>query len=336
MKKLNKKQIEHSQKVVQQAARHRKMKFCFGVGALLVLLFGLYFAFNPDHLTKTTGGVSIATVMGGIGSIAESDNSARAGKQVKSRLWLVSKDQIDDSIPFPSLVGRTRANIPLKAGEYWHYIDSVTDSPEPKWTGSEGDVATTLTNELPFIVGGMADAVFELMEKGVGKEFIVVWEICSTGERFGGGNGCKGLKLASFQGGSTKDNTSTTFTFKGECGELWYKYSGSTPTQAPVTVAANATTIVLTSNPQYQITGGTAAVATITTFTGITDSDVNRVVTLVGLGGTYPAEVEGVGFILNGGNAWVANAGAQISFWIYKDGAASYKLIEVSGSRISA
>lgn len=272
--------------------------------------------------------------MGNVGSIDNVSNKKRTGRQIKSKLFIISADQINDTVPFPSLVNRTRGNIPLKAGEYWHYIEAVIDSPEPKWMGEEGDVAAPLNMELPFIIGGMEDATIELLEGGVGEEFIIAWEICSTGEMYGGGNGCKGLKLSSFEGGSTKDNTSTSVVFKGQCGELWYKYAGNTPTHPPEVVAADAVEIPLTSSPQYQLTTGTAAVAAITGFSGVTDADINRVVTILGSGGTYPSTIDsGNDFILQDGETWTANTGGQITFKIFKDGASSYKFIETSGSR---
>jgi len=335
MKKVEIKRLEYSRKKIRQDI-FRKQKW-FTLSVLLVMLIGLV-GFSVTDATVdfsdiAPSGLAMATIMGAVGSINDVENSKKTGSQAKSRLWVISKDQVDDSIPFPPMVTRTRANIPLKLGEYWHYIDTVVDSPEPKWMGEEGDVATTLTQELPFILGGIEDATLDLLEKGAGKEFIIVWEICSTSDRFGGGNGCKGLKLASFEGGSTRDNTSTTITFRGQCGELWYRYSGNTPTQAPSTVAADATSIVLISNSQYQLSDGSAAAVDVTGFSAVTDADINRIVTIFGSGGDFPSTISAGDFLLIGGEEWTANMGSRISFKIFKDGAASYKFVEMAGSR---
>lgn len=336
MKPSDIKKLAYSQQKVQASTNKKRRQFMYTVLGMMALVIGLW-AFSAPDVSGDEAfdiGVQTATVMGTVGSIDSVSNKERTGKQVKSKMWIISTDQIDDSVSFPSLVNRTRGNITLKSGEYWHYIEAVTDSPEPKWTGEEGDVASPLNMELPFVIGGMDDAVFNLLEEGVGEEFIVVWEICSTGEVFGGGNGCKGLKLSSFDGGSTKDSTSTTVTFKGQCGELWYKYSGNTPTEDPDTVAADTTEITLTDNSQYQLTDGSAAAVIITGFGAVADSDISRVVTILGSGGTYPSTITtGNDFILDEGETWTAVSGSQISFKIYKDGDSSYKFIEVSGSR---
>lgn len=341
MKKMHIKQLIWSHRKVRNSILRKQLMLFFAVILLQSVSFTGFALSHPDQVNNddienVIGGLGTATVMGVVGNVNSVSNKQRTGRQVKSRLWIVSKDQVDDTVPFPTLNGdRTRGNIPLKAGEYWHYIDTVIDSPEPKWRGEEGDVATTLIQELPFIVGGMTDEVFNLLEQGAGKEFIIVWEVCSTGEIFGGGNGCKGLKLSTFEGGSTKDNTSTTITFTGQCGELWYRYTGNTPTQAPAVVAADATEITLTSNPQYQLSDGGAAAAAITGFTGVTDSDINRVVTILGSGGSYPSTIAAANsFLLVGGETWTATEGARIDFKIFKDGPSSYTFVEVAGTRV--
>jgi hypothetical protein len=336
MKLSNIKQLAYSQRKVEASQRKRERQLRYSMFGIMLLILGLFAFSNPD-ISKDDAldvGVQTATVMGTVGSIDSVSNKERTGKQVKSKMWIISTDQIDDSVSFPSLVDRTRGNITLKSGEYWHYIEAVTDSPEPKWTGEEGDVASPLNMELPFVIGGMDNAVFNLLEEGVGEEFIVVWEICSTGDIYGGGNGCKGLKLSSFDGGSTKDSTSTTVIFKGQCGELWYKYSGNTPTEDPDTIAADTTEITLTDNSQYQLTTGSTEAVSITGFSAVADSDISRVVTVLGSGGDYPSIIEsGNDFILDEGETWTAESGSQITFKIYKDGTDSYKFIEVSGSR---
>jgi hypothetical protein len=124
-------------------------------------------------------------------------------------------------------------------------------------------------------------------------------------------------------------------TFKNECGEIWSIYTGNTPVEAPETVAADATTITLTDNPRYQLTDGTAAAATITEFTGVTDADINRIVTILGSGGSHPSLITSANdFTLIGGVTWTALTGKQISFKIFKNGESTYEYFEVSGSRV--
>lgn len=336
MKKLNHKQKAWIAKVGNDyAQKMRRNLFLIFVTCFTMVSFGMY-ASNDIDFENATGGVATATVMAAIGSIDQTTNEERSGGQVRSKLYLLSADQWDDTQAFPAMVSRQRGNIPLKSGEYWHYIDSVLDSPEPKWSGEEGDVTVNINNELTFIVGGMPDAVFDLLEQGAGKGFFVVWEICSSGKKYIGGTGCKPLKLSNFEGGSTKDNTSTTITFKNTCPQLWCEYVGNTDLEPPSVVAADETTIALTSKSAYELTSGTSAEANITGFTGVTDTDVGRVVTLIGTDGSYPAQISAGGdFYLNDGTTWEASSGAQIDFEIFKDGAGSYIYFEVAGSRTS-
>ncbi|MDD5509024.1 MAG: hypothetical protein PHD25_12000 [Bacteroidales bacterium] len=339
MKKLNAKQLAWASKETFEAMRKKRLLFFSILMSFCLVIVGTMFltgAATEDDFFKIGGGtIGLATIMGAVGNIDSVTNEKRVGKQVKARLWIISEDQYDSTQAFPSRSGRERGNIPLKAGEYWHYINSVIDSPEPKFNAEEGEIASLITNELSFIVGGMEDDVLNLLETGIGQGFYVVWEICSTGEKFLGGNGCKPLKLSSFTGGATKDNTSSTITFKNQCGEIWSKYIGNTPTEDPDTVAADATTITMTDNSRYQLTDGTAAAAEITSFTSVTDADIGRVMTILGSGGSHPSTIGTTAndFLVIGGVEWEALANSQISFKVFKDGAASYKFFEIAGTR---
>ena len=312
-----------------------RFAICMGI-----FIGGLIIGLAVSHLLSIdslfgAGSIVTAGVIG-LGSVnGDPSNEYKTGKQVKARLWFIEAAQYDDTQQFPSRVNREIGNIPLKNGEYWHYINSVLDSPEPKWSGQMGDVAATIKNELTYILGGMANDVFDHLEKGIGRGFYIVWQVCATGEFFIAGNACKPLRMTKFDGGSDKDKTATTVTFEVDCGELYCKYVGNTPSQPAVNVAADAATFVLAANPQYQLASGSSAVVPITGITGTTDADVNRVITLLGSGGTHPSTIASTatGFLLVGGATWTANAGSQVSFRIFKDGATSYKFMEVPGSR---
>lgn len=343
---LNNKQKRWARNKVLLAHTKLMMRFSlaliFLLGAIAVAAcivepgFGVPELFGAGSLLGIGGyGVVSSGLMAVVGNIDDPPNTHKSGRQVKARLWLLAEDQWDDTKPFPSRVGREVGDIPLKAGEKWHYIHAVYDSVRPTWTGEPGETASTITNNLPFVVGGMDDAVFNLLEVGLNKGFFVVWEICATGERFLGGNGCKPMKLLNFDGASNEESTSTSIVFENQCGHIWSKYIGNTPTEDPQVVAADATTIPLVTNSRYQLTSGTVASVVITGFTSVTDSDLNRVITILGSGGAFPSEIEaGNDFLLVAGETWEALAGKQISFKIFKVGASSYQFIEVVGSRI--
>lgn len=334
---MNIKQLIWSRNKVLSSKQKLINQFILCIGLIIGGIFlGLLFSgsISLDHLIGT-GSVITAGVLGLASVNGDPENKYKTGKQVKARLWFIEAAQYDDTQQFPIRVNRQIGNIPLKNGEFWHYVDSVLDSPEPKWTGQMGDIAATVKNELTYILGGMADDVFDHLERGIGQGFYIVWQVCATGDYFIAGNACKPVRMTKFEGGSDKDKTATTVTFEVDCGEIFSKYVGNTPSQPAAIVAADAATFVLTSNPQYQLTSGTANVVPITGITGTTDADVNRVITLLGSGGTHPSTISSSAteFLLVGGATWTADAGSQISFKIFKDGVASYKFVEVAGSR---
>lgn len=337
MKKLNEKQLAWTERNIAQASnklRIRLMLYLLTLFAFTSLAMYATGDASIQDVGKVTGICTYATVMGAVGNLSDPSNEYKVGKAVKAKMWVISEDQWDDTQAFPARNGRERGNIPLINGEYWHYIKAVLDSPEPKSTAEEGEISSTITNELKFVVGGMDDSLLDLLETGIGRGFFVVWEICSTGKKYLGGNGCKPLKLTNFEGGPGKDNTAWTLTFKNQCGEVWTTYVGNTPTEAADVVAADATTIPLTDNPQYQLTDGSVAAVDITGFTGVTDADINRVVTILGSGGDYPSTISsGSDFLLIEGEQWEALENTQISFKIFKDGAATYKFVEIAGTR---
>lgn len=335
MKKYSEKQIAYSNKKVREAQIKLKQKFFILIAFMALLVAGALYFSGDINMDQAFVGASVASVMGVIGNIDQAAEKDKKGKAIKSKLWILSSDQVDDTVAFPARAGRNIGTIPLKAGEYWHYIDSVEDTPEAKWKGAEGDIVTTTSNELSFVVGGMSDAVFNLLEDGAGKKFYVVWQPCGKDLKYLGGDGCKPLKFSGFEGGSTKDNTSTALTFKNESGYLWSVYTGSIQTQAPDAVAAAATEIPLTDNSVYTLQSGVAAAAVITGFSGVADIDINRVVTVKGLGGAFPSTITAAGeFLLIGGVTWTALLNAEITFKIFKSAAGVYTFVEVNNTRV--
>lgn len=324
----NNKQLAYSRKIVHLANMKRFKMFGFIIAALFVTVVAGMFvtsAITSVDVFNVFGTVGYAAIIGLSNVTGNPSNEYMVGKQVKAKIYFIEAEQYDDSETFPT-GNRSIGNIPLKSGQYWHTIDAVLDSPELNWKGTKGDLAATITNTAKFVLGGMGDDVMELLEKGIGRGFYVVYEICATGDKWITGNGCKPAVLTEFDGGSDKDKTGSTVTFTCECGKIWVKYEGTTPTQAAATVAADAATITLTSNPQYQLTDGTSAAANITGFTGASDSDVGRIVTILGSGGSHPSTIDtGDSFIV--ASTWTALAGKEISFKVYKD-TSTYKYVE--------
>lgn len=337
--KQNSKQIRWKANKVRQYTNKQLFLLLSSVMIVLVAIVAVAFVAGDASLTDlfAVGGISMATLApAAVNLNGNPVNTAKAGKLVKANLWFIVEEQYDDSQAFPARSGREVGNIPLKAGEYWHYIKTVSiQNPEATIAGNLGDVGGTFTNTLKAVLGGVDDNTLTLVENHFAKGFYIVFEVCDTGKKYLVGNGCKPAILQAPEGGFLADNSSLTLTWVQECGELFSTYVGNTPTEAPTTIAADATTMALTSNPQYKFAEGTLSTA-FANVTAITDADVsaNRVITFIGSGGTGPSKiVDGGNILLFGGEDWVANLNKQISFKIFKDAASTYKLIEVIGTR---
>lgn len=261
-------------------------------------------------------------------------NAERTGKVIKSRIYLLGEDQLDKDVAFPTRVNREYGTLPLLAGEYWHYLDTATlGNPELSLGGSLGEAGAVLSNSLKVVCGGIGSDILGFIENCVGRGVYVIIENCATGDKYLIGNKCSPAILQAPEGGSKKDATSMALTFLNECGELISKYTGTFALQAAVQLVPAASIDLVTGNNVYDVLADTDA-SEIATLASITDSDANRIITFKGKGGAMPAKIVGGGnFILIGGEEWEANVGAEISFRIFKDGAATYSIIEVAGSR---
>ncbi len=333
MKKQNAKQIAWAQNKVQNATRRLLTRFVVILTLIFVLPAGVMFAIGDEKSGEIGAAITITGVglMASIGNIDDATASDKSGKLVKAKMWIISEESYDDSQPFPARNNRQRGTIPLKAGEYWKYIKAVEDSLEPLSNGESADGNDKIGNTLTFVVGGLDDKIQQLLEGGLGKGFYIVWEICATNTKYLGGNGCKAMRLTKFEGGAGKDRTGYTLTFENQCGELYSIYTGTISTEAPDTVAADETEITLTSNCAYQLTDGSVSAVVITGFDGVTSADVGRILSIYGSGGTYPSTITAANdFILTDGETWTASSGKRLDVKVFKDGASSYKFIELS------
>lgn len=341
--KLNVKQILYRNKMRQAETKRLRLKMFGFILGVFTLMAGLAFASNPtetnfNDLSKVAGGsgVTYALVMATAGNIPEASNAERQGKQIYYKIYLLHLPQWDESAGFPQLINGTRSTIPLVAGEKWHYIGTVDDSAELGISGEEGDVASTIGNSLKFIVGGVNNKIRGFLSESLKEKFFIVVKASYGDKMYIAGDKHKPMKLTNFDGGIKSDNTSFEVEFKNQSLFTWAEYVGALSVVDPVVVAADATEVALTADAeQYRLSSGTAAAANIIAFTGMTEAHHLRTIELVGLGGDFPPTIDDDDdFLLIGGATWTAGAGARISFQIYKTGAATWKFIEVPGSRM--
>lgn len=341
MKQWNNKQIAASE-TKRSKSMHRYGLAIVGLSFLAFLVaFGVYALTHPGcatELAKFFGiglyGTGIYAVLPAMVSLDSVDPEDARGNNIKYRIWLLRQDECDmDNYPSPS--GKTIGSLVLKAGKYWHYIDCEENSVKPN-AASEGQVPS-----MKLTVGanlwGLNDAIMSFLFDNNGAYFFLVWENCSTGVKYLAGSPCSRMKMTVTRMGSDENWTGAALEFTNTCPDPFLRYTGTLATNAPQTIAADATVIALAAGKnQYQLTDGTVSAKNITAFTGMAAADHLRVIDILGSGGTYPSTIDDDDdFILEGGETWTANAGSKLTVQVFKDGAATYKFIEVPGTRIA-
>ena len=313
---------------------NRKRKSILGKILLIPMLIAVAFALaiiadsvSIDQLL-TAGSASgvICCSMALIGNIGRVSDKHTAGKQIISKIHLVTLDQIDETTPFPMPnQAREVGSIPLKKGEYMHTYSVIDDSIEDKSSGSKGDITTEVTNEFSFILGGHRPQIHQFLEDHAGDSFIIIYQMTDRSYWILG-NDLKPMILKSFERLNGKDSRSATVTFGNTSFEQPYKYVGAIVTVQPVALAADATSVAFTAAQQYT-TGANTKATTIAAFTGLSGSDIGRTVEICGGGGANPSQIqETEGIVLRGGEKWIGNAGSSIIFQVLD----ANTLVEVS------
>jgi hypothetical protein len=268
-------------------------------------------------------------------SVAKGESQDRAGKSTKYRIHVLHVDtEVDsDNVPLPDKAAQTLADIPRIAGEYWHYIDGLVESVIPKFkTDDDGLVSD---NEVEIKLGGLSANTRFFLNNFKGEYFFLVWEVCfgsDAGAKYIGGTRCSGMKMTISEGGWLATNTGATIVFKNSCPDIPYKYLGNTTTSTAEAIAAGATTKALVAGQnEYQFSANVGAI-NFTAFTGMAAADHGRILTLLGAATSTNASTIDTddSFILKDGTTYTALPGTQLTVQIFKDGASSYKFVEIS------
>ena len=293
----------------------------FGVALLLGALL--------DHSLLSAGGsgLSLASmaILGHIDDVSDRDTH---GSDISYIVYLLALDQIDRTKPFPQPnASREVAAVPLKTGEIPHYFEAH-DIPTFTGTTEKGDITTTGENSFVIIMGGARVPLYNFIEEYSGGKFILFFKHVKKKEWYILGELERPVILANTETKDDKDGRYTTFTFKRSSVDLPLVYTGNPAVTAAGTVAADATTIAVTPEPNsYTIANGTSAAAAIATVSGLTKADKGRYITLLGAGTDKPATIaDGATFILEDGATWTAKTGASITLRVFD----TTTLIEVS------
>ncbi|TAJ13044.1 hypothetical protein DMA11_10280 [Marinilabiliaceae bacterium JC017] len=321
---MTSRQLAYSHKKVASADIRRRLNMLL----VMLCLFGSVAAIDavthPENKSSIAvmagssmlaGGVTMAT----IGNMDEVSAKESAGSQIGMRVWLISRDQIDFSKPFPQPnAQREVGNIPLKLGEYMHYQDAVSNSVKSNGTGETGDINVDYTNTLSFVMAGNREKLMDFIEEYAGRGFIVIYQECGSGVRYIMGSVCKPMVLKSFDRKDDNEGRYVTFTFENKYWRQPLIYVGDIIQQDPVTVAAGATNLAVeSSNNRYNLSSNTGPTA-LANVSGIASSDYGRVITIYGSGGSNPTTIsDSTTFVLVDGVTWHGNGGSEISFKIH-------------------
>lgn len=338
MKKLNHKQLAYSRSKVMQSrlGLYRNLFLTlFGIIAMVIIAAASSsLPINWDTIvTVLTGsGVAYAT-MATIGNMAEISDKESAGNQIDMKVWLIAREQIDATQVFPTPnASRELGTIPLIAGQVPHYFDAVPDTPDEISTATKGEIITEFSKTFSFIVAGNREKHLDFIEEYAGKGFIIIYSMGESGTKYVLGSLYKPMVLmTSDRKGGGKEGRYITFTFQNKHWRQPLLYTGSIAVEAPVTVAANATTIAITSASQYQLSDH-SAVAHIAAISGVGSADIGRVIEILApaVVTNAPDIPDNAVFVLVDAGTWTANPGSRISFRIH--GIAT--LVEVIGSRV--
>lgn len=267
-------------------------------------------------------------------SVTKPGSNQGVGGNKKDKITVFDFDDV--LAPFPAREAKgivIDGNINFKPGAYAVsvYATLHTIKANPKSEGDPDNKGTILS--VAFEHPGDENAILEFRANWQNSNVGIVVERCSDGRKMLYGSPCAPLQMQ-WEQTDDKDKNATAFTFtSSQKGPDVAVYNGTIGMDTVTgTVLANATSIDLTNGPgEYQMTTGASASTTITDATNAVD---NMTFTLIGSGGKSPSTIAAAAtsFILRNGTTWTALAGARITFKAIKDGASSYKFIEISRS----
>ncbi|HLP03841.1 MAG TPA: hypothetical protein VK152_00290 [Paludibacter sp.] len=214
----------------------------------------------------------------------------------------------------------------MKDSEYAITIYATQDSVELD-SNSDGDTDNEgFTPSIKFKHPGNKQAVREFKSNWIGRKCIVVVDHCDGSGKDLIGSLCNPCKMkVSLKG--NKDATSNEFTFDQMMrGNDVAIFDGTVPYAEPkAVIGTGLTEIALQGEGEYQLTGGSAALATVT------GASHGLLFTLLGAtSGVAPTLAASSSFILKDGTSWTGGPGKQITLKCYKTGASSYVYIEQS------
>lgn len=327
-KKYNEKMLAHSN---QKIAGH-KTSMVLRMFFFMFLLFGVTSVAVCDNISdvpKATiemGGSSTLAGMALIGNVDDQTDAFTQPNQIAYEVVLTALDQVDGTAQFPlPNASREVGALPLKAGEFGHKFNSHS-APTLSSTGEKGDYTVAPKKEFQLVLANnFRDAVLDFIEQYSGGKFILEFRQIETVQWYRIGSYDKPIILQNYEA-KLNDANVAILKFSHDSLKQWHKCP-SPAVALPVTIAADATALAITSASVYNLSDNTVATA-IATISGVGAADVGRTITVFGGGGDHASTIADNPsvFVLANGTTWTGNAGSSITLRILD----TTTLVEVS------
>ena len=239
---------------------------------------------------------------------------------------------MDDVLSFPARDDNghiSTDDITFKPGAYMIKLYATQHTIEAGHKGEGDPDKKGYLQNVKFEHPGSLPEIFEFDANWLNRNCGIIIQRCSDTQKMLYGTPCAPMQMVS-EKVDNKDTDHTMFTFAStQKGPIECNYQGAVAFDTVAgTIAADATTVGVSAGPgEYQLTDGTAAAATITALTDATDGGTYK---LLGSGGSHPSTITGGSFLLKNGTAWTALAGAVLTVKAFKDGASTWKFLELS------
>jgi len=329
------KKISNPYKKGNEYALRKGKQFLLSILTIFAVVFVTMLVQDLTNIFLMSGfGSTLFASMAIIGNVDDVSDRYTSGNDIAYQVYLIQRRQIDPSIAFPRPnSNREVGTVPMMNGEYMHYFEAHT-KPTYLGSGEKGDVTTTGTNTITFIMGGNRVKLLNFIEEFAGDKFVIIFKEMSSGQWFIVGSYDDPMVLNNYENKHDGDGRYATFTFTRSSIFQPYVYVGNIVTVAPATHTVDATALNISKGvDQYNVPDGSADTYAISSVIGLTDNDKGRSITLIGIGNANAATIaDGSSFVLEDGATWTAKSGSRITFRIMD----TSTLVEISGTRVQS
>lgn len=261
-------------------------------------------------------------------NVLKPGSNAGTGIKPKSAITLIDVEDILSFAQRDSKGVLITGPIVLKPNAYAITVYATQDTIELA-SNSEGETDNEgFMPSIKFKHPGNEQEIREYKAAAIGRQFVVMADYCDGKPKDLIGSPCNPVKMQ-VNYSANKDANGNEFTFQQMMrGDDIAMYTNTVPYAEPkAIVPADATSISLIGEGQYQLVGGATSVE-IVGATGATDG---LVFSLLGVKSeTAPSITASDVFILKNGETWNGVSGSQITFKAIKSGVSSFIFIEIS------